>query len=236
MREFETGATRDTDEGKLDYEGFLHPKVLQCFATFMNKNRVQADGKLRASDNWQKGIPKDAYMKSMFRHFMEVWTLHRGCATGAPHEALCALMFNVMGYLFEALKAEGATGRDKDVVSHETPPAIGVGSAPTPPAPVGGLSARDKVELYQLIQHMQDMCRFQDQRRTSDLGQGQSKDTCPPLRPPAPSATLSRGCGPARGPKGIPTGVARLASTRGSATPGKASSPRRLTRKRKSCV
>jgi hypothetical protein len=100
MRNFSTGATRDTDENKLDYEGFLSPVVLERYAQYMHKNRLQADGKMRDSDNWQKGIPRDAYMKSMWRHFWEVWSIHRG-RDGDIQEALSALLFNVMGYLHE---------------------------------------------------------------------------------------------------------------------------------------
>lgn len=59
MREFRTGATRDNDEGKYDYEGFYHPLVVKRFGQYMDKHRKQADGKLRDSDNWQKGIPKE---------------------------------------------------------------------------------------------------------------------------------------------------------------------------------
>ena len=58
MRNFDTGATRDVDTNKLDFEGFLSPVVLERYAEYMHKNRVQADGNLRDSDNWQKGIPK----------------------------------------------------------------------------------------------------------------------------------------------------------------------------------
>lgn len=105
MRQFTTGATRDTDKDKLDFEGFLSPAVLQRYAEFMHKNRVQADGNLRGSDNWQKGIPKDAYMKSLTRHFMDVWLSHRGEEGRDDIEtALCAVMFNSMGLLFELLK------------------------------------------------------------------------------------------------------------------------------------
>lgn len=102
MRTFDTGATRDTDADKFDYEGFLSPGVLRRFAEYMHKNRIQVDGSLRDSDNWQKGIPQDAYMKSAWRHFMEWWAAHRNGFT--DEEALCALLFNVMGYLHEALK------------------------------------------------------------------------------------------------------------------------------------
>ena len=103
VRTFPTGATRDTDEGKLDYEGFLSPLVLRRYAEYMHENRIQSDGKLRDSDNWQKGIPKDQYMKSMWRHFVDIWFCHRGLMAGIEH-ALCALLFNVMGLLHETLK------------------------------------------------------------------------------------------------------------------------------------
>jgi hypothetical protein len=106
IRCFETGATRDTDYGKLDYEGFLSPLVLERFAQYMDSHRKMADGSLRDSDNWQKGIPQDAYMKSAWRHFMDVWKAHRGVGETDIEEALCALLFNVQGYLHEHLKEQ----------------------------------------------------------------------------------------------------------------------------------
>lgn len=102
VRKFKTGATRDTDCGKLDYEGFLSPIVLERYAQYMNKHRTQSDGTPRESDNWQRGIPANVYMKSMWRHFMDVWKSHRG--TKLDEEALCALLFNVMGMLHEQIK------------------------------------------------------------------------------------------------------------------------------------
>ena len=105
MRNFETGATRDTDLNKYDLEGFLSPIVLQRFAEYMNKNRIQSDGNTRNSDNWQKGIPKEVYMKSGLRHFMDWWLEHRKQKSRAGmEEAICGLMFNCMGYLYEELK------------------------------------------------------------------------------------------------------------------------------------
>lgn len=99
IRTFDTGATRDTDQGKLDFEGFLSPHALEAFATYMQKHQVQSDGSLRSSDNWQKGIPVEAYMKSAWRHFFAVWKGHR---TGAINmDDLCALFFNVQGVLHE---------------------------------------------------------------------------------------------------------------------------------------
>ena len=111
MRNF-GGATRNNDEHKYDPEGFISPEVLYRFSAYMHDHRKQSDGKLRDSDNWQNGIPKDVYMKSLTRHFLDLWRLHRGNKvinpdTGKPsdkEELLCAILFNVQGYFFEELR------------------------------------------------------------------------------------------------------------------------------------
>lgn len=100
VREFETGATKSAEGEKHDYEGFLSPLVIERFGEYMTKHRKQPDGNLRASDNWQLGIPKEAYMKSAWRHFLDWWTQHRGFpGTDTLEDSLCALLFNVQGYL-----------------------------------------------------------------------------------------------------------------------------------------
>lgn len=107
IRKFDSGATRNDDTHNLDFEGFLSPLALQAFAEYMHKHRVQGDGTLRGSDNWQKGIPKEAYMKSGFRHFFDWWSEHRNVESREGMEdALCGLLFNVMGYLHEIKKEE----------------------------------------------------------------------------------------------------------------------------------
>ena len=139
MRTFETGATRDESEGKPDYEGYLSPLVLRRYGAYMRKHSIQADGVRRASDNWQRGIPLQDYMKSGWRHFLDWWLGHRGHqhsiqADGVrfPHEAieevLCALLFNVMGYL-HVLLTDGAPRADQS--STRSVP----GGAPDPPGP-----------------------------------------------------------------------------------------------------
>ena len=120
VRTFQTGATRDGDEGKLDFEGFLSPLVLHRFGEYMHQHRRQTDGSLRDSDNWQKGVPLDSYVKSAFRHMLDWWLAHRGNQPKETvEEALCALLFNVQGYLHETLKQRGyLQGRDKDPEAH----------------------------------------------------------------------------------------------------------------------
>lgn len=108
MRTFETGATRDLDVTKNDYEGFLSPLVIEAFGEYMTFNRNTAAG-VRDSDNWQKGIPLDAYIKSGWRHFLDWWKFHRGHPINEGVVwALCGLLFNVQGYLHELLKKDPA--------------------------------------------------------------------------------------------------------------------------------
>lgn len=106
MREFTSGASRDSAEGKIDFEGHLCPLVIERYGQYMHKHCTRADGKMRESDDWTQGIPVPVYMKSLFRHFMDLWRIHRGYGKEGvtTEEACCAIMFNTMGILHEALK------------------------------------------------------------------------------------------------------------------------------------
>lgn len=115
VRTFDTGATRSADNGKPDYEGYLSPSVIAEFGKYMTKHRHLPNGDLRASDNWQKGIPLEAYIKSLWRHFFDLWTIHRlGSATDhegksvAIDDTLSAMLFNTQGYFHETLKQRGS--------------------------------------------------------------------------------------------------------------------------------
>ena len=130
MRKFETGATRDDDKDKLDFEGFFSPPVLQEFAHYMHKHRKQADGSLRASDNWQKGIPRIDYMKSGWRHFFDWWVGHRN--DEPDMEAACALMFNLQGYMHEVLLGRDVGKDDSDYKIKIVPGSTGISWEGTP--------------------------------------------------------------------------------------------------------
>ena len=79
--------------------------VVERVCQYMSKHRVQVDGSLRDSDNWQKGIPRDVYIKSAYRHFID-WHLEHDKFESREglEDAICGLMFNAMGYLYETLK------------------------------------------------------------------------------------------------------------------------------------
>ena len=108
MREFGTGATRDGADDKYDYEGFDSPLVTKRYAAYMHAHRKQADGTMRGSDNWQLGIPKEAYVKSLVRHMEDLrlhWDGYVDEAVDQDFESvLCAVLFNAKGLLFEVLK------------------------------------------------------------------------------------------------------------------------------------
>ncbi len=112
VRTFASGATRHTDDKKHDYEGFLSPWAIRRYGEYMHAHRVQVDGVLRDSDNWQKGIPRDQYMKSLLRHAIDVWSIFRGLFTFDKkddsevgiEDALCGVIFNASGLLHEILR------------------------------------------------------------------------------------------------------------------------------------
>jgi hypothetical protein len=109
MRNFDTGATRNSNENKLAYSGFISPLALHAFSEYMHAHRKQKDGSLRAADNWKKGIPIESYKESIVRHVMDLWRSWEGGTVVDPDsgepvtetELLCAIMFNVQGMLHE---------------------------------------------------------------------------------------------------------------------------------------
>lgn len=111
IREFETGATRDTAAGKFEYAGYLSPYFINAFGRYMNNHQQLPDGSRRACDNWQKGIPMDVYQHSMWRHFFDTWAVLRGCDVVDENgksvdliESIMGLVFNLQGIVHETLK------------------------------------------------------------------------------------------------------------------------------------
>jgi hypothetical protein len=109
MKKFETGATRTDDSLRDDPEGYLSPLVIERYCQYMTKHRVQADGSVRDSDNWQKGMPESRGWKGLYRHFLHGWLRWRGFE---PHdklsaenteEDLCAMLFNINVILHQRL-------------------------------------------------------------------------------------------------------------------------------------
>lgn len=110
-RVFESGANRDDDARKHDYEGYLSIAALRLYGRYMHAHGH--DG-ARASDNWQQGFPVEVLVKSLLRHTFDVWEMKRlGAAVdfdGQPvtwESAVCGVIFNAMALLHEvAIKGE----------------------------------------------------------------------------------------------------------------------------------
>jgi hypothetical protein len=117
MRKFDTGATRDQNDTKPDYAGFLSPLVIKGYGQYMHKHRLQADGTLRSSSNWKKGMSKDVYLESMWRHFLDVWLEQEGYRSREGlDEAMYGLLFNVMGYIHETEKERLTKCKHQNVI------------------------------------------------------------------------------------------------------------------------
>ena len=112
MRVSETGATRNSSMGKPQLTRYFSPLVLEARGKYMLKHQLQADGTLRAGDNWKKGFGNtyeetmEICWDSMGRHFLDLWMEHDGFdSRDGIDEALGGLMFNVEAYWDALLKS-----------------------------------------------------------------------------------------------------------------------------------
>lgn len=132
MREFESGATRDTAEGKLDYVRALSPIVLERYVQYLNAHRRQADGSMRAFDNWKKGIPVDTYLEGLGRHFLSAWMLAQGYSAEDNHgpvtleDSLCAIIFGASGWLHEIIKDKRSKKTPESINAEDLAVEIGI--------------------------------------------------------------------------------------------------------------
>lgn len=119
MRKFETGATRDDNDSKMDYSGFIAPEFLRSFAAYMHKHRKQADGNLRASDNWKKGMPIECYKESLIRHVIDWWQAFDNKDWESADDLANAITFNLQGYVYERSKIKAREDAEKRKAASE---------------------------------------------------------------------------------------------------------------------
>jgi hypothetical protein len=97
VTEFETGAIRDTSEGKEDYVETISWLAMQAYARYMTKK-----ASVYGPGNWRKGIPEESYERSMMRHAQKyLANKYDGASLEPTEDHLCALMFNVIGLIHE---------------------------------------------------------------------------------------------------------------------------------------
>jgi hypothetical protein len=121
MRQFETGATRDTADHpeKPSYYKALSPIVLREYVKYLGRHRMTANGNMRGWDNWKKGIPTDVYMDGLLRHTMAAWLIRQGYKSYDNNgevtlkDSLCGVLFNTIGHLHEILEEEIKAEKDE---------------------------------------------------------------------------------------------------------------------------
>lgn len=119
-RVFESGANRNSAEGKFDYEGFNSALVDHSFAKYMHHHRKLEDGTLRDSDNWQKGIPKKELMRSFRSHVQDIMLINDGIEViengkvVTLEEALNGAKFNLNALILDLLKDTKRVNRNEE--------------------------------------------------------------------------------------------------------------------------
>ncbi len=97
----------------MDIEGAFSALSLERYGEYMLEHTIDSAGEERESDNWQAGFPLASYVKSLLRHSLALWRIHRGfmdLGSKFLEDTLCAIIFNAQGYLHVHLK--GHPGKD----------------------------------------------------------------------------------------------------------------------------
>ena len=94
---FESGAIRDTQEGKLDYVETLSFTALNRYIAYMTGKKIKY-----GSGNFKKGIPIESYEKSLMRHIDKYMRNKFENGNDEKNEDhLSAIIFNVFGIMHE---------------------------------------------------------------------------------------------------------------------------------------
>ena len=76
FRKFDTWASRDLANGKLERSNYSHPLCDYSFANYMKSKQI-IGGEYRRWDNWQKWMPSDVLFESLIRHTNELRLLYK---------------------------------------------------------------------------------------------------------------------------------------------------------------
>lgn len=97
ITKFNTGAIRDTQEGKLDFVETLSWTALNRYIQYMTSKKVKY-----GSGNFKKGIPIDSYERSLIRHLDKY--MRNKFENGndeLDQDHLAAMVFNIFGIMHE---------------------------------------------------------------------------------------------------------------------------------------
>jgi hypothetical protein len=99
MRNFKTGARRDSADDKESYTESISQLALRRYAFYMKSKE-----KLYGKGNWRKGIPKEVYLDSLLRHLNKFLIEKQDGIVIEESDHLAACFFNLQGYMHEEEK------------------------------------------------------------------------------------------------------------------------------------
>lgn len=97
---FDTGAIRDSQEGKEDYIETIAWAAMKRYAQYMTEKK-----KKYGTGNFKKGIPISNYEQSLLRHIQKyLENKYEGGTIEATEDHLSAMVFNIFGIMYEERK------------------------------------------------------------------------------------------------------------------------------------
>lgn len=104
VTKFATGAIRDSQDGKPDFFETQSMLAWWRYAQYMTEKK-----KKYGEGNFKKGITKESYLKSAFRHLTKMMIIEDCKKYGWPvpewaesrEDHPCGLLFNTLGYMHE---------------------------------------------------------------------------------------------------------------------------------------
>lgn len=97
ITKFNTGAIRDSQEGKEDYVETISWTAMKRYAQYMTSKKVKY-----GAGNFKKGIPIESYEQSLLRHIQKyIQNKYEKGTIEANEDHLAAIVFNVFGIMHE---------------------------------------------------------------------------------------------------------------------------------------
>ncbi len=94
---FETGAVRDSQEGKEDYIETISWTAFKRYAQYMTSKKSRY-----GQGNFKKGIPIESYEQSLIRHIQKyLENKYEEGVLEAEDDHLSACLFNIFGIMHE---------------------------------------------------------------------------------------------------------------------------------------
>lgn len=109
VRQFQTGAIRDLEEGKEDYTETISWTAFKRYAQYMTSKKAKY-----GAGNFKKGIPIESYEKSMIRHLQKYMEnkFEEG-QVEVEYDHLSAMVFNIFGIMHEEEMAKKRAKNEK---------------------------------------------------------------------------------------------------------------------------